>query len=819
MPKATRKKKLKAEDFQKKKLKVGKKVAPAENQTDVSFKTQKIALRPQRFAMTHEEAMTAAGKQQRFKDLLGQCRHYNPQSRKEALTQIQDLLSPDDTELVFLSLGIIANDVVALILDETHSVRKLLIAVLTNFFGWVDEGDIMPFGAVIVAYTTSAMSHIADSVRLDGLCLLKLLLSCFPKIVSKHSHTIMPHFMSLLSSNAKNQNGGSSGLGVGSALNASKGREQLLDSFYGFLQLVIPPKKSKIANLDESTEDMAIIEWDKPQNLMLLQQHMLVNSRYQESVQKSSFFSESIASTPSDRLNISGISATKTIKSRSYTLVTKTDIQNLFEDLYPRLIDFWIESSVIFQSPTLAWSSNINICLLVVQILLLVTQTEFLLSPEVLSKCRATFSKHVSQMFPFGATSSVVDEKIHKILAQMNLGYCKISLQLLTNSNRNDQVTTKVVDDVSQYIVQILYSSRLLSVHAPGLDLNVLDAIVYELYVSYQCFDTLQALIDFQTKTKSMQLAFGSFSILARLDVAIKSEEYIKWICTLPYQLIKLKNWHTDFSNAIISFLCQIVKSSSAEFGSVLMNKAVPFFYGSWKKSRDSDFGPFKDVPNSVQANSVMLLHYFPRWSDNMIQATAECFTLWSPAVSTIVSLLDTAHERQKTPELALPHSVYASLMLTIGTGYTQSSLGAVDVFSLQIAQSHVATIESFAAASCHHHQKAGTPALLQLWKRRQEVTKVIPTLVQLGQFLPRLSAMLNMTLPADGYLGVLMLLAYAADSTPSNKPMQEEQRATLISRIAEFETYCISQTLTTDILQRECVILCDKLRCKWIDP
>ncbi|EGF77564.1 hypothetical protein BATDEDRAFT_27362 [Batrachochytrium dendrobatidis JAM81] len=729
----------------KKKLKVGKKVAPADNQTDVTFKTQKISLRPQKIAMDHEEAATAAGKQQRFKDLLAQCRHYNTQSRKEALAQIQDLMAVADQEMISLNLGTIANDIIALILDETNSVRAALIAFVTSFFGRVDEISIMPFDAVIVAYTTSAMSHISDSIRVDGLCLLKLLILQFPKIISKNSHSILPHFLDLLSSHTRNQDSRGATFGINSELITFKGRERLLDSFYGFLCLVILPTKSNLRDQKVPGGTHGEIEWNKIEN------------RNQKVPHLDSLFTETVVFKSNDRLTVSGVSATKTIKFRSHSLVTEANVQ---------------------------------------------------LQPNSLSKCRIAFSKHVSPFFPFGEACSLLDDKLYKTLMQMNLGYCRIILQMLGQENDDTQMMAGMKQSVSQYVVHTLQSSQSLTAYASNLDMEVLDKIVFELYTKFHDLNTLQAMIGFQNTTKSMQLAYNAFSILARLDNALGSEDYNKWACGLPFQLYQLKIWNFEFSKAICDFLTLIVKSGSAELGHTIMAKIVPFFYGSAKKSKPPQFGPFKDLPETVQTAAVALLYYLPKWNEEMIQAIVECFTLWTPATLVVISLLDVANTRQKTLELALSHSVYASLLMTLGVGYTKSSLKPIHTDSLGTTKSYIVTVESFCNTSERHTQMNKDQLLSTLWKRRQDIVRAISTLVDSKPFFTRLTDMLTTTLPVDGYLGVFSLLSCITEPSLTKIVMDFKLHSLLSVRLTEFEQYIVSRTTTQRV----------NTNSKWID-
>eukprot|EP00842_Homolaphlyctis_polyrhiza_P003455 jgi/Hompol1/410/HPOL_004370-RA len=575
-PKPTRKKKIKQEDFKKKKLKVGKKLAAADNQTDVSFKSQKIAVRSQKLATAedHERAATTAGKLARMKDLLIQSRHYSPQSRKGALAQMQDLLTSEGTEFAVLNLASVANEVLALILDENHSVRNTLLTFLSAYFSWIDEVAIKPFGAIIVAYASSAMSHITDTVRVDGLRLLKLTLSRFPAIIVKQSHVILPHFLDLLSAHGKSRDGRSGrSISISSEFADHKGREQLLDTFYTFLTLVLdarsPEQIHKHETQTKSHGDSATL-WNN----------------------------------------------------------------NLFEQIHPLLIDFWIEASDVFKTSKLAWTPSLGICQRVIQIILSIVHSGLKMPLESAVKCSALFTKHVTALFPFGALCSPADENIHKVLVHMNLGYAKIILSMLEANDATMTVDKQaIVVAASAYFVEVLDSSQLLSAHAPSLDLAVLDSITRDLSVAQHDETALEALIRFQINTKSMQLAFGAFEILAGLESELReSQEYKRWTCNVPKQLVQLKTWNTDFSMAIILFLRQIlIFDQNHQQDSInIMSQLELFFYGKSKKGKDARFGPFLDLPGKLQQAAIELLYYLPRWSATFVKALAMSFTRYT---------------------------------------------------------------------------------------------------------------------------------------------------------------------------------------------
>ncbi|KAJ3490534.1 hypothetical protein NLI96_g1373 [Meripilus lineatus] len=110
MPKSSKKKKDKAADFSKAKLKLGKGKQTPSNAVDTSFKARSIALPNQRLAREDTSETPTTKRKLSFDDLLGHLKHYNSSTRKDtgpvqATSTASVVLSPKSKLVVLNSLS------------------------------------------------------------------------------------------------------------------------------------------------------------------------------------------------------------------------------------------------------------------------------------------------------------------------------------------------------------------------------------------------------------------------------------------------------------------------------------------------------------------------------------------------------------------------------------------------------------------------------------------------------------------------------------------------------------------------------------------
>ncbi|TCD61311.1 hypothetical protein EIP91_008639 [Steccherinum ochraceum] len=201
MPKSSKKKKDKAADFSKAKLKLGKGKQVANNAVDTSFKARSIALPGQSIVQDRDTGAPSTKRKLTFEDLISQLKHYNPTTRKDAIAGLRELFS-DHPSLALLNLTTVVNRCVRIIADEDASVRKALLA----FFDWfIPLDDLQPHASVVLLFITSALTHIFPEIRVDAVRFLDIFLEHIPEVVvdswssgSTHGRRILEGYLGLL---------------------------------------------------------------------------------------------------------------------------------------------------------------------------------------------------------------------------------------------------------------------------------------------------------------------------------------------------------------------------------------------------------------------------------------------------------------------------------------------------------------------------------------------------------------------------------------------------------------------------------------------
>ncbi|CCH58129.1 hypothetical protein TBLA_0A03290 [Henningerozyma blattae CBS 6284] len=162
MGKSTRKQKLKKQDFQKKKLKVGKGPVRPSNATDTSFSTRSVSIRNQHLIHDHGDLS------KRFPLL----KHHNNVVRKETLQQFQNNI-PDIINTSIMAPLI--TQCIPLINDESKQVRAASLD-LFHEIGSHNSQVLQLHCRVFILYICMSMTHIVTAIQLDSTKFLKMML-------------------------------------------------------------------------------------------------------------------------------------------------------------------------------------------------------------------------------------------------------------------------------------------------------------------------------------------------------------------------------------------------------------------------------------------------------------------------------------------------------------------------------------------------------------------------------------------------------------------------------------------------------------------
>ncbi|KAK7064145.1 testis-expressed sequence 10 protein [Favolaschia claudopus] len=251
MPKSAKKRKDKAADFSKAKLKLGKGKQLPSNAIDTSFKARSIALPSQSITIDKDVSAPTTKRRLTFDDLTAHLKHYNAGTRKDAIAGLRELLDAHQA-LLETSLTPLINATVRLVGDEDAGVRRSLL----DFFAWlfprIPKDDIAPHASALLLFTTSAQTHIFPEIRVDAIRFLNLYLEHIPAAVvagwnekgSEHGSRVLEGYLGILSAGTKfgESEGPIKATSTASVVLTSSSKLVVLQSLSTFLRYAASPR-------------------------------------------------------------------------------------------------------------------------------------------------------------------------------------------------------------------------------------------------------------------------------------------------------------------------------------------------------------------------------------------------------------------------------------------------------------------------------------------------------------------------------------------------------------------------------------------------
>ncbi|KAF9460822.1 hypothetical protein BDZ94DRAFT_1374995 [Collybia nuda] len=266
MPKSAKKRKDKAADFSKAKLKLGRGKQVASNVVDTSFKARSIVLPTQRIALSQNDSVPTTRRGLTLDDLLVHLKHHNAGTRKDAIVGLRELLD-SHRELLDSSLTALVNGSVRAIGDEDADVRKGLLTFFSWLFPRIPKEDLVPHTPLLLLFTTSAQTHIFPEIRIDAIRFLNIILEHIPQTVvtgwgggnNGHGFRILEGYLGIL--NAGTNFGETDGTprvtSTASVILTSGSKLIVLDSLETFLRHAL----SSISSISLSDKSPTLHSW------------------------------------------------------------------------------------------------------------------------------------------------------------------------------------------------------------------------------------------------------------------------------------------------------------------------------------------------------------------------------------------------------------------------------------------------------------------------------------------------------------------------------------------------------------------------------
>lgn len=387
--------KKKDKTFAKRKLKVGKQKLLAANQTSTAFKTQKIHIPMQDIIVDNK-----------LKQTLSQLSSHNSQVQVDACVALKSMVG--DSTMIAGNIGRITNAVARVLIDENDQARKAIITLASDLFEQVSHNAMIPFFATLILFTRSALTHINERIRLDGLKFVKLLSGAYPALVSKYGLSLLENFNELLNqkkSAAPGANGfsQSAGVNVNSKMGLNRSRDQVLDSFLTYLRLVIKPTTDCVCT-------NVILQFPLKSGECVLASTYWKND---DAIGMKDAFTSIKPPVVSSMIGFNaktGAHQAKMAKRQASDWIDQA--------LISTLIDFWIESSeMVFASSNLVITPHFHICVFVLEILELVWERSLGDSENesISTAWNKGILKHIGQYFPFGSETSCRDPQVYRL--------------------------------------------------------------------------------------------------------------------------------------------------------------------------------------------------------------------------------------------------------------------------------------------------------------------------------------------------------------------------------------------------------------------
>ncbi|KAG8572214.1 hypothetical protein GDO81_011977 [Engystomops pustulosus] len=579
-------KRKRQEDFQKVKLKVGKKRPRAENDTDTNCRVKSIHLSEQ---LREETSLPTSRRKLTITDILSQMHHYNAGVKHDALVGLRDILSTHPS-VIDTHISVIMSEVAAVFTDKDPMVRSAAVSVLQQLAPMVSQEKIAPFFPLISAHLSTAMTHIMGAIQEDSLKILDVLLDAYPDLLIDRSSMLVNNFLELISHQKSTKeikkiekpSMWTLSVNPNRKLTSQKWRLNVLSRLKKFLQALLKRSAKKFPDkegLHDGTEKLLVsniksVEISWAEYTSGNQSINLYDSRKVNSTLNSTFCLRLIA----------GISTTTDeCFSSSYNL------KEFIQAVVPILIECWVEES---PEKTMAGITEkflepsthhlLQEVLSIISLLWKLSEHQDE-SPKMDGWLRKSYLKdfkhHFMKHFPYTVHESLQQKKKNKkgikdgFLAYngldhllLNLTLCDIMVSLTTSSTLHEDL---------------------------------------EWLTSIRLFVTEKLVNGWKLNSKQLQRLLEVTSRLSR------SKVLSRWLASLPMQLVHLGARNHQLSSLIIDTIYIAAARSNKELLQNLKITACRIY--------DFEDGFFAYLPEALQLKLVQLLYFIPLLSSDLL--------------------------------------------------------------------------------------------------------------------------------------------------------------------------------------------------------
>lgn len=637
-------KRKRQEDFQKVKLKVGKKRPRADNVTDTNCRIKSIHLSEQ---LREDPSLPTSRRKLTITDILSQMHHYNAGVKHDALVGLREVLSTHPL-VIDTHISVIMSEVAAVFTDKDSMVRSAAISVLQHLAPIVSQEKIAPFFPLVSAHLSTAMTHIMIGIQEDSLKILDILLEAYPDLLIERSSMLVNNFLELISHQKSSKEMKSTekssmwtlSVNPNRKITSQKWRINVLSRLKKFLQALVKQAAKRFPSkegLQDKTEKLVSLKkngdvsWAEHANG---KQHInLYECKEVRSAVSSSFCLRMVV----------GMSTDECFSAYS--------LKDFIQAVVPILIECWVEEAPEKNMGDVCEKFLEPIAHHLLQQVLSIISLLWKLSehqddPQKMEdwlrkSYLKDFKHHFMKHFPYRVHDPLQQKKkvkkgdkdeflSHNGLDHLllNLTLCDIMVSLANCSTLQEDsgwlsmirmfVTEKLVSGWklnSKQLKRLLeVTNRLLNIQKNRV---ATEKLIHAVYMMYQ-------QRDLQLSIRSMLLTFFNKVYLKEEDMCLnqrrsRSKVLSRWLASLPMQLVHLGSRNHQLSALIIDTIYIAAARSNKELLQNLQTAACQIY-------DSKDF--FVHLPEDYQLKLVQLLYFIPLLSSELLALLSQfCIT------------------------------------------------------------------------------------------------------------------------------------------------------------------------------------------------
>ncbi|CAN9514247.1 unnamed protein product [Ophioblennius macclurei] len=706
------KKKKRQDDFQKVKLKVGKKKPKADNATNTNFRSKGISLPEQ---LRRDTSGPTTHRHLGINDLLSQLHHYNANVKHSALLGLKELLSVNPSVLE-QHLSRMLSEVAAVFTDKDGNVRLAATRVLRFIAQSVPAERVGPFFPLLSAHLSCAMTHIEAGIQEDAMNVLDVFLEHYPALLAARPAVLLTNFLELIShrqgrggsKKAQEVKGRTWALSVNPdrSVTSQQWRLSVLLRLGRFLQAVVEERPIKENDIFASDEGVFGSSGNGRLSTIYLNWEEVMYSKVGVKLYENSGAKPTPRSTFKLRSEVDqgtavsgGLDSVETVMSFAATLV-------------PLLLEVWVEASTTdcpwknTEGAHLLSPEAMSVMFQVLSILQLLRklapqqENQDALDAWFRKEYLGDFKQHFMKNFPYDARDTPKHKKkvelkrskqtatIPTLMVEplaLNITLCQVMVSLCQKQGASREADGDWLTPLRTFVRDTLSNGAKLSYRQLHMLLNTVWTIVLTQKSKTMTEDLLAAVYiyykqkNLPLQTRSLLLSFYSKLYLqeqGHTHIA-RSKVLCRWLASLPVQLSQLGHRNPSLSTKLIISIQAAASRGNKDLLCSLQTHACKLY--------DPQEGVVVLLPAESQQRMVQLLYFLPEMPQPLLANLSCCCSAGRISASLAASVIRIVQLRSPlsgwsvgSQEPALQDVDYISFLFSTLTGFSSENLASL---------------------------------------------------------------------------------------------------------------------------------------------